>query len=127
MNPHAIANAIHSGNARDVRAQMIVEGANGPVSVRGDRILAQRDIPVVPDILANGGGVVSSYFEWVQGLQHFFWTESEVNDRLIALMQRAFRDVLSRAEREGGDLRGAALARGIGRVHEAKRRRGVFP
>ena len=68
-----------------------------------------------------------SYFEWVQGLQQFFWTEQEVNDRLINLMQRAFKEVLGRAEKEGLDLRTAALQRGIERIREAKRRRGVFP
>jgi glutamate dehydrogenase (NAD(P)+) len=104
-----------------------VEGANGPTTLEADAILAERGVFVVPDILANSGGVVASYFEWVQGLQQFFWTEDEVNDRLITLMQRAFKEVLGRAENEGVDLRTAALQRGIGRVREAKRRRGVFP
>jgi glutamate dehydrogenase (NAD(P)+) len=81
----------------------------------------------VPDILANAGGVTVSYFEWVQGLQQFFWTEEEVNGRLITLMQRTFHDVLALSRSEGVNLRTAALMRGIGRVSEAKRRRGVFP
>lgn len=125
--PAAIQNQITEENADRLQCRLLVEGANGPTTLEADAILAERGVFVVPDILANAGGVVVSYFEWVQGLQQFFWTEQEVNDRLIALMQRAFRDVLGRAELEGGDLRTAALQRGIGRVREAKRRRGVFP
>jgi glutamate dehydrogenase (NAD(P)+) len=81
----------------------------------------------VPDILANAGGVTVSYFEWVQGIQQFFWSEEEVNRRLIELMQRAFRDVHDFAKERGVDLRTAALMRGIERIREAKRQRGVFP
>ena len=76
---------------------MLAEGANGPTTLEADAILDERGIFVVPDILANAGGVTVSYFEWVQGLQQFFWTEEEVNSRLINLMQRAFRDVLALA------------------------------
>ena len=82
---------------------------------------------MVPDILANAGGVTVSYFEWVQGLQHFLWTEQEVNNRLIELMKQAFREVLAVATAKSIDLRTAALMRGIGRITEAKRRRGIFP
>jgi glutamate dehydrogenase (NAD(P)+) len=106
---------------------VLVEGANGPTSLEADAILADRGIFVVPDILANAGGVTASYFEWVQGLQQFFWTEQEVNTRLIDLMQRAFREVLTVAQHEDVSLRTAALMRGIDRVKEAKRRRGLFP
>jgi glutamate dehydrogenase/leucine dehydrogenase len=125
--PAAVQNQITDQNAGMLQCRVLVEGANGPTTLEADAILADRDIFVVPDILANAGGVVVSYFEWVQGLQHFFWSEEEVNDRLISLMQRAFREVLELSEREGIDLRSAALMRGIGRVREAKRRRGVFP
>ena len=99
----------------------------GPTNLEADAILDERGIFVVPDILANAGGVTVSYFEWVQGLQQFFWTEEEVNSRLINLMQRAFRDVLALAGTQKCNLRTAALIRGIDRVKEAKRRRGVFP
>ena len=125
--PAAIQNQITAENADGIRCRLLVEGANGPTSLEADAILAERGIVVVPDILANAGGVTVSYFEWVQGLQQFFWTEREVNERLVELMKRAFAEVQAVAEQEGVDLRTAALMRGIHRVAEAKRRRGVFP
>jgi glutamate dehydrogenase (NAD(P)+) len=125
--PAAIQNQITELNAHSLRCRLVVEGANGPTTLEADAILAERGVFVVPDILANAGGVTVSYFEWVQGLQQFFWTEEEVNDRLIALMQRAFREVLGLAQERGVDLRTAALMRAIGCIAEAKRRRGVFP
>lgn len=125
--PAAVQNQITGENADRLHCRMVVEGANGPTTLEADAILAERGILVVPDILANAGGVTVSYFEWVQGLQQFFWTEQEVNDRLITLMQRTFREVFALARAKGVNLRTAALMRGIGRVAEAKRRRGVFP
>ena len=125
--PAAIQNQITEKNAERIRCRLLVEGANGPTSLEADAILARRGIFVVPDILANAGGVTVSYFEWVQGLQHFLWTEQEVNNRLIELMQQAFREVLAVAVARGCDLRTAALMRGIARITEAKRRRGIFP
>jgi glutamate dehydrogenase (NAD(P)+) len=125
--PAAVQNQITSLNAGRLSCRVLAEGANGPTSFEADQILDARGIFVVPDILANAGGVTVSYFEWVQDLQRFFWTEEEVNSRLITLMQRAFRDVLSFAEHQKSTMRTAALMRGIDRVKEAKRRRGVFP
>jgi glutamate dehydrogenase (NAD(P)+) len=125
--PAAIQNQLTEKNAGRIRARLVVEGANGPSTLEADRILAERGITLVPDILANAGGVTVSYFEWVQGLQQFFWSEQEVNDRLIRLMQRAFKDVWGVSRQREVDLRTAALMRGIERVSEAKRRRGVFP
>jgi glutamate dehydrogenase (NAD(P)+) len=125
--PAAVQNQLTEKNAGNVRARLVVEGANGPTSLEADHIFAERGITVVPDILANAGGVTVSYFEWVQGLQQFFWSEQEVNDRLIRLMQRASKDVWGAARQRGTTLRTAALIRGIERVAEAKRRRGVFP
>jgi glutamate dehydrogenase (NAD(P)+) len=125
--PAAVQNQLTEKNAGNVRARLVVEGANGPTSLEADHIFAERGITVVPDILANAGGVTVSYFEWVQGLQQFFWSEQEVNDRLIRLMQRASKDVWGAARQRGMTLRTAALIRGIERVAEAKRRRGVFP
>jgi glutamate dehydrogenase (NAD(P)+) len=125
--PAAVQNQLTEKNAGRTQARLVVEGANGPTTLEADAILAERGVTVVPDILANAGGVTVSYFEWVQGLQQFFWTEQEVNDRLIRLMQRASKDVWGVAKERGVPLRTAALMRGIERVAEAKRRRGVFP
>jgi glutamate dehydrogenase (NAD(P)+) len=125
--PAAVQNQITARNADRLSCRVLAEGANGPTSLEADAILDERGIFVVPDILANAGGVTVSYFEWVQGLNQFFWTEEEVNSRLINLMQRAFREVLSLASTQKCNLRTAALIRGIDRVKEAKRRRGVFP
>jgi glutamate dehydrogenase (NAD(P)+) len=125
--PAAVQNQLTAKNAGRIQARLIVEGANGPTTLEADAIFQQRGITVVPDILANAGGVTVSYFEWVQGIQQFFWSEQEVNDRLIRLMQRASKDVWGVSRAKGVDLRTAALMRGIERVAEAKRRRGVFP
>ena len=125
--PAAIQSQIGEYNADRLRCRILVEGANGPTDLAADDILVERGILLVPDILANAGGVTVSYFEWVQGIQQFFWSEEEVNRRLIELMQRAFRDVHDFAKERGVDLRTAALMRGIERIREAKRRRGVFP
>ena len=125
--PAAIQNQIGEHNADRIACRLLVEGANGPTTLEADAILGERGVFVVPDILANAGGVTVSYFEWVQGLQQFFWSEEEVNNRLISLMQRAYRDVAAAARERGVDLRTAALIRSISRVREAKRRRGIYP
>jgi glutamate dehydrogenase (NAD(P)+) len=125
--PASVAAQITERNADRLQCRILAEGANGPTTLEADAILAARRILVVPDILANAGGVTVSYFEWVQDAQKFFWTEDEVNRRLIDVIQRAFRDVSFVAQAKAIDLRTAALMRGINRVAEAKRRRGVFP
>jgi len=125
--PAAIQNQITEKNAAALRCKMMVEGANGPTTLEADAILADRNILVVPDILANAGGVTVSYFEWVQGVQQFFWSEEEVNRKLIDLMQSAYRNVEHLAKEKGVTLRTAALMQGIGRVKEAKHVRGIFP
>ena len=125
--PAAIQNQLTKANAAKLNCKMVVEGANGPTTTEADDILADRGIVVVPDILSNAGGVTVSYFEWVQGLQQFFWSEEEVNRRLIELMLSAYRDVQALSEKKNVTLRAAALMRGIERIKEAKRRRGVFP
>ncbi len=125
--PAAIQNQITEKNAAALRCSMIVEGANGPTTLEADAILADRNILVVPDILANAGGVTVSYFEWVQGLQQFFWSEEEVNRKLIDLMQSAYRSVDQLAKEKKVSLRTAALMRGIGRIQSAKHMRGIFP
>jgi glutamate dehydrogenase (NAD(P)+) len=125
--PASVSQQITEHNAAQLRCCLVAEGANGPTTLEADAILRERGILVIPDILANAGGVTVSYFEWVQDAQKFFWSEDEVNRRLTDLMRRAFHAIWNVAEAEGCDLRSAALIRGVRRVQEAKRRRGVFP
>jgi glutamate dehydrogenase (NAD(P)+) len=122
--PAALGGMLHRGNADRLRCRMIVEGANSPTTPQADGILADKGIFVVPDVMANAGGVVVSYFEWVQNLQHFRWEEREVNERLGRIMRRTFREVAGKADEEGVPLRVAAYALGIERVLEAARIRG---
>jgi len=125
--PAALQNQITDKNADRIRAKLLVEGANGPTTLEADAILRERGVFVVPDILANSGGVTVSYFEWVQDAQQFFWTEEEVNERLNKILSRAFREVLASALEKKVDLRTASLWRGIERVAAAKAVRGIFP
>ena len=125
--PAALEGQVHGRNAAAVRARLLVEGANGPVTPEADDILAENGVFLVPDILANAGGVIVSYFEWVQDLQSFFWEESEVNQRLHRLMVHSFQEVMACAEREGVRPREAAYALGVSRVVEAVRARGIYP
>lgn len=125
--PAAIEGQITRGNADRIRAKIIAEGANGPTTPPADRILDERGIFVIPDVLANAGGVTVSYFEWVQNIQKLFWTEEDVNQRLRQVMTRAFQEVTSISRREKVNLRTAAYMLAIGRVAEAKRLRGIFP
>jgi glutamate dehydrogenase (NAD(P)+) len=125
--PAALEQQITATNAERVRARLVVEGANGPTTPEADAILAARDILVVPDILANAGGVVVSYFEWVQDLQAFFWTEEEINQRLERLIVRAFEEVTATAGDHGMDLRTAALIRAIERVAKGHHAAGHLP
>jgi len=125
--PAALEGVVHGGNAIGVRARFVVEGANGPVTPDGDAVLEDAGVTVVPDILANSGGVAVSYFEWVQDLQAYFWSEDEVNDRLHALMDRTYGEVSALAAERGVSLRMAAQVIGVGRVAEAHRTRGLYP
>jgi glutamate dehydrogenase (NAD(P)+) len=125
--PAALEGQIHGGNAGRLQAKMIVEAANGPTTVEGDRILNERGIYTVPDILANAGGVIVSYFEWVQDLQSFFWEEDEVNRRLERIITRAFDEVSNTQRSEGGSMRDAAYTVAVQRVVEATQVRGIFP
>ncbi len=125
--PAALEGVIHEGNADKVRARFIVEGANGPTTPDGDRILEGNGVVVVPDILANSGGVAVSYFEWVQDLQAYFWSEDQVNDRLKVLMERSYAGVATLAAERQVSLRTAAQMIGVGRVAEAHRTRGLYP
>jgi glutamate dehydrogenase (NAD(P)+) len=125
--PSAIAAQITKENADRIKARIIVEGANGPTTPDADHILTDKGILVVPDILANAGGVVVSYFEWVQDLQNFFWEEDEVNKKLTRIMQHAFHDVYAMMTSRKVDMRTAALMIGVKRVSDATTMRGIFP
>src|SRR3954463_15633262 len=122
--PAALGGMIHEGNADDMQCKVILEGANSPTTPAADRILRDKDVYLIPDVMANAGGVVVSYFEWVQNLQHFRWDEREVNDKLGTIMRRSYREVSARAKEEGIDLRESAYLVGIERVVEAARIRG---
>jgi glutamate dehydrogenase (NAD(P)+) len=122
--PAALGGTLHADNAHLLRTKLVLEGANSPTTPQADEVLADAGITVVPDILANAGGVVVSYFEWVQNLQHFRWDEREVNDKLGTIMRRAFREVNARARTDEVPLRVAAYELGIERVVEAARVRG---
>jgi hypothetical protein len=125
--PAALEDQITQINADGIKAKIVVEGANGPTTPEADRILAERGVLVVPDILANAGGVTVSYFEWVQDIAAYFWSEDEVNARLRGVMEGAYESCRSFAEERGVRLRLAALSIGIGRVAEAHQARGLFP
>jgi len=122
--PAALGGMIHEHNAHRLACKVVVEGANSPTTPAADSILAERGIHLIPDVVANAGGVVVSYFEWVQNLQHFRWDEREVNDRLGNIMRRAYREVRGRAREDGLSLREAAYVLGIERVVEAAQTRG---
>jgi glutamate dehydrogenase (NAD(P)+) len=125
--PAAIEGQITDENAERIRASVIVEAANGPTIPEADDILEDRGIKVVPDILANAGGVTVSYFEWVQDLQAYYWHEDEVNNRLRMIMEQSYADVLSVAEEHKVPMRTAATVLGVSRVAEAHQLRGLFP
>jgi glutamate dehydrogenase (NAD(P)+) len=125
--PAALENQIHTDNADQIKADIIVEGANGPVTKKADKILEEKHIHVVPDILANSGGVVVSYFEWVQGIQSFFWGVDEVNEKLKGIMLKSFDDVWTIHKKEKSPLRDAAFILAINKIARAIELRGIFP
>ena len=125
--PAALENTIHAGNARKVKARIIAEAANGPVTPEADRILEDQGVFVIPDILCNAGGVTVSYFEWVQNEQHIGWSEEEVYARLERIMKASFRDVLKLRHDHRVKMRTAATMLGVGRVARATELRGLHP
>ncbi len=125
--PSAMEAQITGANAGNVRARFVAEGANGPTTPEADAIMHGKGVTVIPDILANAGGVIVSYFEWVQDLQAFFWEEGEVNERLHRIITRAYRDVTRTAEEHGVSLRDAAMRLAVTRVVEATQYRGIYP
>jgi glutamate dehydrogenase (NAD(P)+) len=124
--PAALENQITLANARDVRARLIIEGANGPTTPEAHRVLHERGVYVVPDIVANAGGVTASYFEWVQNRHGYFWSEAEVNERLESKIMAAFETVVKTARRYRVDLRTAAYVVAIERVATVTRMRGMY-
>jgi glutamate dehydrogenase (NAD(P)+) len=124
--PAALEMQITKENAGRLQCRILAEGANGPTTLDADLILLQKDVFVIPDILANAGGVVVSYFEWVQDLQNFFWTEDEVNKKLRDILTKAFHEVLNLSLKENIDMRSAALMIGIERVAQAMLWRGLY-
>jgi len=129
LAPCAIERVIDEEIARALQCRIIAEGANGPTTPEADRALAERndEIFVIPDILCNAGGVIVSYFEWVQDLQQYFWSKEEVMDRLERALDRSWSQVVERARRDGIANRTAAMAIGVERVRKAKQERGLFP
>lgn len=125
--PAALGRVITKENAHLLKCGMVVEGANGPTTAEADDILRDRNIPVIPDILANAGGLIVSYFEWVQGLQEYFWSREAVHDELKKRMKNTFVRVADYAEKEGVPMRLAALMLGISQVSRAKKLRGLYP
>jgi glutamate dehydrogenase (NAD(P)+) len=124
--PAALGMQITEQNAPKLKCRMLAEGANGPTTLEADRILRERGIFVIPDVLANAGGVTVSYFEWVQDLQNFFWTEDEINKKLRAILTRSFYEVLDMSRKENVDMRLAALMIGVERVSRAMLWRGLY-
>ncbi len=129
LAPCAIERVIDADVARRLNCRIIAEGANGPTTPDADRVLAERndEVFVIPDILCNAGGVIVSYFEWVQDLQQYFWSKDEVMDRLERALDRSWMMVVARAKRDGVSTRTAAMAIGVERVRKAKQARGLFP
>ena len=125
--PAAIGGVITTSNVNNIKAHVIVEAANSPTTVSADKILRDNDVLVIPDILANAGGVTASYFEWVQNRQNYLWKEKDLYDRLIETMTSAFEEVWTISQKNKCDLRTGALIKGIKRVASAKLTRGLFP
>lgn len=125
--PAAIEDQIVKANAADIKARIVIEGANAPTTPDADKILYENGIFIVPDILANAGGVVVSYFEWVQGVQAFFWSEDEVNRQLQTVMESAFHEVLEMSQQQKVNMRNAAYLLAIKRIADAMEARGIFP
>jgi glutamate dehydrogenase (NAD(P)+) len=127
LAPAAMENQLTRASAPKVKARIVAEGANGPTTPEADAILMEKNVVIIPDILCNAGGVVVSYFEWVQSLQQLFWEEDDITHRLERIMVRSFHDVYEQSIRMNLDLRTSALVLGIGRVAEATQTRGLYP
>ena len=125
--PAAVGGVITSTNASNIKANVVVEGANSPTTLNADKILRDNNVLIIPDILANAGGVTGSYFEWVQNTQNYLWKEKDLYEKLIDVLESAFEEIYIISEKNNCDLRTAALIKGIKRVAAAKLTRGLFP
>ncbi|MGI8924379.1 MAG: Glu/Leu/Phe/Val family dehydrogenase [Fimbriimonadales bacterium] len=125
--PAATTEQLHAGNADDIKAKLVVEGANGPTTPEADDMLSDRGVVVIPDVLANAGGVIVSYFEWVQDLQAFFWEENEVNAKLEKILRNSFAHVLQTSQQHKTNMRIGAYIIGVKRVADATVTRGIYP
>jgi glutamate dehydrogenase (NAD(P)+) len=126
--PAAMERQINAANAGKIQCRILAEAANGPTTPEADEILNLRpEIFVIPDVLCNAGGVVVSYFEWVQDLQSFFWSETEIADKLFRILETSWTQILNQSRKQNISMRMAALSVGISRVYEAKKLRGLFP
>ncbi len=125
--PAAVGGVLTSSNAEKISTNIIIEGANSPTTVNADKILRDNGIVIVPDILANAGGITASYFEWVQNTQNYLWKETELYEKLIDVLLTSFEEIWKISEKQNCDLRTAALIKGIKRVAAAKLTRGLFP
>ncbi len=125
--PAALEGQITAKNAPQIKAKLVIEGANGPTTPEADDILRERNILVAPDVIANAGGVTVSYFEWVQDFSSFFWTEEEINARLVRIMQEAFRAIWQVAQDNKVTLRTAAFIVACSRILQAREMRGLYP
>jgi glutamate dehydrogenase (NAD(P)+) len=125
--PAALERVLHKDNIKRIRCRILAEAANGPTTPEADEHLAESDIFIIPDVLCNAGGVTVSYFEWVQDIQQFLWTEDEINQRLRELMLRAFHQVRNLARERKLSMRTAALSLGVQKIAKEKMRRGLYP
>ena len=125
--PAAVSEQITEHNARKLQCHLVIEGANGPTTLEADEILRDKGVLIVPDILANSGGVIVSYFEWVQDVQRFFWSQTDIEQRLQAIITDAFQRTLAFAKQKETTMRMAALMNGIHQVAEAHMARGLYP
>ncbi|HAH43378.1 MAG TPA: glutamate dehydrogenase, partial [Planctomycetaceae bacterium] len=125
--PAALQNQITAENADRIQCKLLAEGANGPTTLEADEVLNEKGVFILPDILANAGGVTVSYFEWVQDTQNYMWSLDEVNERLHRILKDAFHRTLNRAEKHQFDMRTAAMIEGVERVAQAKLARGLYP